>query len=34
VEDQVSHPYQKEMEIAVLYILIFIFLDSRQEQKY
>jgi hypothetical protein len=28
VSDQVSHPYKTTAKIIVLYILIFIFLDS------
>jgi hypothetical protein len=33
VRDQVSHPYRTTNRIIVLYILIFTFLDSRQEDK-
>ena len=33
VSDQVSHPYKTIGNIIVLYILIFIFLDSRLEGK-
>jgi hypothetical protein len=33
VRDQVSHPYITTCIIIVLYILIFTFLDSRQEDK-
>ena len=31
VSDQVSHPYKATVKIIVLYILIFIFLDSKLE---
>jgi len=31
MSDQVSHPYKTEDKIIVLYILIFIFLDSKLE---
>jgi hypothetical protein len=33
VRDQVSHPYRTTSNITLLYILIFKFLDSRQEGK-
>jgi hypothetical protein len=33
VSDQVSHPYRTTRKIIVLYILIFIFLDSKLEDK-
>jgi hypothetical protein len=33
VRDQVSHPYQITSKIIAFYILIFIFLDSRREDK-
>jgi hypothetical protein len=29
VRDQVSHPYKTTHKIIVLYILIFVFLDSK-----
>jgi hypothetical protein len=33
MKDQVSHPYKTTDRIMVLYILIFTFLDSRQDDK-
>jgi hypothetical protein len=33
VRTQVSHPYKTTGRIVVLYILTFIFLDSRREDK-
>jgi hypothetical protein len=33
VRDQVSHPYKTTGKIIVLYILIFVFLGSRQEDR-
>jgi hypothetical protein len=33
VSDQVSHPYKTIGNIVVLYILIYIFLDSKLEDK-
>jgi hypothetical protein len=33
VNDQVSHPYKTTSKIIVLYILIFIFLDNKLEDK-
>jgi hypothetical protein len=33
LRDQVSHPYQTTCKIIFVYILIFIFLESRQGDK-
>jgi hypothetical protein len=33
VSDQVSHPYKTTCKIIVLFILIFIFLDRKLEDK-
>jgi hypothetical protein len=33
VRDQVSHPYKTTVKIRVLYILIFIFLGSKLEDR-
>jgi hypothetical protein len=33
VRDQVSHPYRTTGKIRVLCILVFMFLDSRREEK-
>jgi TctA family transporter len=33
VRDQVSHPYRTTCKIIVLFILIFMFLESRREDK-
>jgi hypothetical protein len=33
VRDRVSHPYRTISKITVFYIQIFMFLDSRQEEK-
>ena len=33
MSDQVSHPYKRRSKVIVLYILIFIFLDSTLEDK-
>jgi hypothetical protein len=33
VRDQVSHPYKTTGKIIVMYILIFIFVDSQLEDK-
>jgi hypothetical protein len=34
VSDQILHPYNKRDKILVLYILIFIFLDSKLTTAY
>jgi hypothetical protein len=34
VSDQVSHPYKTTGKIIVLYIIIFLLLDDKQEDKY
>jgi hypothetical protein len=33
VRDQVSHPYKRTSRIIVLYILIFVVLDSKLEDR-
>jgi hypothetical protein len=33
VRDQVSHPYKAKGKTTILYTLIFLFLDSNQEDK-
>jgi len=33
VSDQVSHPYKTTSKIIVMYVLIFVFLDSKLEDK-